>query len=115
MVYFGGNYTAQVQGSITKQARCEHCGSKFVYDVWALGSGSGKSAYFLDNQGAKNRSSERAHSDVVTKLESAAELARCPSCNKFQKNGVTLLRKTLAKTITRWIYIPLIISALISL
>lgn len=91
--YVGRRYTATVRGSRTKHVTCEGCGHRYQYQVESEGSGTGESAYFLNNEGAQQRARERAQASLDSRLERAREAVACPRCGLFQAYMVALLRQ----------------------
>jgi hypothetical protein len=50
-----------------------------------IGSGEGRSAYFLDNAGAQSRAHDAAIAEASENLNFAVRGAKCPACGKYNR------------------------------
>lgn len=91
-VYVRMHYSAVVNGSTYKKVDCEQCGRVFYYQMNRRAMGEGRSAYFLDNDGAQDRAHERAEQHLHMKLDKGCEPVRCPDCGWFQAQMVATIK-----------------------
>src|SRR5690242_9150309 len=68
IMYVGRRYTATVVGSVWKTICCEFCGLEWAYQLTRRAQGTGRSPYFLDNDGARQRASEEANNTLQRQL-----------------------------------------------
>lgn len=80
----GQTSTATVTGRMCKFCQCEGFTTEYVYVVERTAQGSGSSLLFLDNDGARNRASERAEKNLEAELEKAVDTVACPKCGWLQ-------------------------------
>jgi hypothetical protein len=75
---YGKRYTANLTGATLKPVRCEKCYVEYVYRMDRAGSGSGTSLLFLENQGARDRATQRAASELRGLLRWDCDAVPCP-------------------------------------
>jgi hypothetical protein len=85
-MYVGRKYTATVTGSVWRAVTCEHCRMQWAYKLTRKAEGTGRSPYFLDNNGASDRASEEAHASLQRALANDVDPVPCPRCQKYQAN-----------------------------
>ena len=83
MIYVGGRYTCTVRGSKVKAAQCVNCGCAYAYIQSATATGTGRSPYYLDNEGAQRRAGQNAENNLMSTL-AADRPAACPKCGWIQ-------------------------------
>jgi hypothetical protein len=93
MIYVGGRYTCTVSGSVWKEVQCHGCQCEYVYHLSRTGSGTGRSPYYADNEGAQRRAEESAVKNLQRKLQRDCDPVACPECGAYQANMVRLLRR----------------------
>jgi len=81
-MYAGRNYQAQVVMSESTRYQCMHCGFECDAMVTGIGEGSGRSPYFLDNDGARDRARMDASAGASNNMHYALRSAVCPKCGK---------------------------------
>ena len=65
MFFFARDYVTKAEGSVLKTVDCAHCGHQYVYEMKRKATGKGLSVYYLDNQGAQDRSQRDARVDLT--------------------------------------------------
>lgn len=97
-VYFSRRHTVMLEGSVWQPVACEHCELEWAFEVRCGGIGDGVSPYFLDDEGASKRASQRAEAnlahDVRLAREGVTRNVACPGCHRYQKEMVESLRRT---------------------
>ncbi|MFO0598506.1 MAG: hypothetical protein U0228_24585 [Myxococcaceae bacterium] len=83
-MYVGKRYTATVEGSVWKAVTCENCRLQWAYKLVRKAEGTGRSPYFLDNDGAADRASAEARQELQKKLENDVDAVSCPQCHHYQ-------------------------------
>lgn len=91
-VYFGRRYTSTVSRTVARQVRCENCRTVYGYQLTRRASGTGRSAYMLNNQGASRRAKERALAKLDAAIQNGVDLVPCPTCGCFQTDMIRLMR-----------------------
>ena len=81
-MYVGRRYEASVVTSEATRFSCMHCNYECDAMVTGIGEGQGRSAYFLDNDGARDRAQHDAAGDARANMHFALRGATCPSCKK---------------------------------
>jgi hypothetical protein len=85
-VYVGRRYTATVTGSVWKTVACEFCKLEWAYKMMRTAQGTGRSPYFLDNDGASQRAGDEARETLARKLDGDVDAVGCPKCNRLQSH-----------------------------
>jgi hypothetical protein len=93
MIYFGRRYTCTVNGSVWKNTQCEGCQCQYVYLMSRTGTGSGRSPYYMDNEGAQRRAQDAAVKNLQRRLDRDLDPVACPDCGLYQPAMVRLLRR----------------------
>lgn len=91
-VYFGRRYTSKVSWTVPRQVTCENCRTVYGYQITRRASGTGRSAYMLDNQGASRRAKEWALANLDAALQTAVDPMPCPTCGCFQAEMIRWMR-----------------------
>ena len=81
-MYAGRQYQAQVVTSESTRYVCMHCNFECDAMVTGIGDGTGRSPYFLDNAGARQRARDEAAVNARANMGWALRGARCPKCGK---------------------------------
>lgn len=87
-MYVGRRHIATVRLTDILAYTCKHCQYTGEAVVTAVGQGQGQSPFFLDNEGAAMRASERAELAGRENLKETIALASCPSCGKRDGSAV---------------------------
>jgi hypothetical protein len=61
---------------------CQHCKQVQSCHVFGSGTGTGKSAYFMDDEGAEARARARSARAAVRDGKQLIAIARCPNCSR---------------------------------
>src|SRR5262249_16507228 len=101
-MYFGRTFTVEAEADYWQVVVCEHCDLEWAFRVRCGGVGTGKSPYFLDHDGAK----ERAQKQALRALEEDRRAVRsglarnvgCPGCGRYQGEMVESLRRHYASS-----------------
>src|SRR5438309_799407 len=88
----GMRYTATVSGSVWKPLTCEFCKLDFAYRITRKATGTGRSALFLDNDGARARAGSYAYANLQRELEKSFEVVPCPKCGRYQAQMFSKLK-----------------------
>jgi hypothetical protein len=91
--YFYRTYTSTVSGSRIKRERCVGRSGVFEYEITRVAQGGGHSAFYLNNRGAAESATTRAHANLVRALDEAIEPVACPTCGIYQPDMVQILRE----------------------
>jgi len=73
-------FQSNALGSHAMPYRCAHCGHETVGHAYAAASGTGISAYGLDDDGAAQRAHRHASASASARAELLIRLAPCPRC-----------------------------------
>ncbi|HEX8914477.1 MAG TPA: hypothetical protein VF796_19165 [Humisphaera sp.] len=92
-VYIGLKYTSLEIGDTMRQVTCASCGDVYYYKLYRQGTGTGRSPYFIDQEGAADRASRQAAARLARKLATGCDPVPCPTCGRYQPEMVTLLRR----------------------
>ena len=87
------SYRAEMTGVVLKTVQCTNCSTDYVYQMERTATGGGTSLYMLDNQGASNRASSSAKSNLESALERGFDAVPCPSCGWYQDYMIPKLRR----------------------
>lgn len=93
MIYFENRITSTVLGKAMKDVTCEHCCGIYHYEYRVVGSGQGRSAYGLDDEGAVTRATKSAARSVQARLRGGFAPVACPACGWIQADMVADLRR----------------------
>ncbi len=87
-MYVGNQHTSTT--TVTKELdfQCSHCGTTSRVAVTGVGQGRGASPYFLDEDGAADRSHNRAQKAALKNVQETLKIARCPRCGKTNSEAV---------------------------
>ena len=88
LIYSGKTYSSTLIRTAIKDVACEKCQCRFTYEMVRRGTGSGHSAYHLDNKGAEARAVTKAADALVKILIEGDDIVACPSCGWFQQEMV---------------------------
>ncbi len=91
-MYVGRKHTTTSTAEKILTFRCPGCAKTARAAVVGIGQGQGNSAYFLDEDGAKERASSRAVSAADENAALTLSLARCPSCGRRNEKAITSLK-----------------------
>jgi hypothetical protein len=92
IVYVGLKYLQTLQGTTWKPVCCGHCGAQWAYKVARTAQGTGRSPYYLNNDGAQMRARYEAQENLRDELTMAVGIVACPRCGYYQAAMVQLLR-----------------------
>jgi hypothetical protein len=81
-VYLGNRYQIVSASTIAATFHCVHCSFESDVVVRAIGEGTGRSAYFLDNEGAQERARVEASAEVKKNVDVTLLLCPCPKCGR---------------------------------
>jgi hypothetical protein len=79
-------YTTTLRGRTPKLVRCEQCSFEYVYLLEMTVAGEGTSLFFVDNEGARQRSAAQAESALQQNLDQGCEVVPCPGCGLVQQH-----------------------------
>jgi hypothetical protein len=88
MLYVGKQVTAQEKDTQLREFQCRACRYTGEAVVVGVGQGTGNSAYFLDNQGARERAGVQAARAAEANVELTLSLAKCPRCGNRDEAAV---------------------------
>ena len=100
MFYAGREFTATAQQGRRLPFVCSHCGYRTEAMVLGRGIGSGRSHFFIDQEGAADDAVMKATRAANQNAELTIRLASCPRCKL--RDGAALMRFciwTIVKTI----------------
>jgi hypothetical protein len=92
-IYVGNRYEAAFRGYRWKSIRCRHCQLEWAYKMVCTADGEGRSPYFLDNDGAKQRAQQDALKNLDWVLDNGTWDVPCPQCGFYQPEMIDRLRK----------------------
>ncbi len=81
-MYVGRQHTAPVATVDNDRFVCIHCKYECDALVTGVGEGTGRSPYFLDNAGARDRARDEAVGEARSNMHWALAGATCPQCGK---------------------------------
>jgi hypothetical protein len=90
---YARTYTADLSGATLKPVRCEKCHVEYVYRMERVGSGSGTSLLFLENQGARDRATQQAANELRGRLWRECDAIPCPNCGWYQQAMFEAMRR----------------------
>jgi hypothetical protein len=90
---YAWRYTARISRATRKLVRCENCHVEYAYRMERVGSGSGTSLLFLDNQGAQDRATQQAANELSGLLWRECDAVPCPACGWYQQAMIDALRR----------------------
>ncbi len=85
-VYVGRRYTARVTGRAWKTVSCAFCKLDWAYEMTRTAEGTGRSPYYLDNEGARERASREAQGTLDRRLRTGVDVVWCPKCLRLQEH-----------------------------
>ncbi|MDX2360273.1 MAG: hypothetical protein QNK23_05680 [Crocinitomicaceae bacterium] len=88
-MYVGNQHTVTASLAQKVDFKCEHCGFEGTPNVTGVGQGKGNSAYFMDENGAKQRASSGAEKAALKNIAQTVKIAKCPKCHKRNSVNVT--------------------------
>jgi hypothetical protein len=80
-------YNHFLSGVTLKLVECEKCGTVYVYQMQRQVQGTGRSLYFLDNQGAQHRVRSEAEGALQKSLERDCDAVPCLNCGTYQQKS----------------------------
>lgn len=86
-------YQTTLRGRTSKFVQCEKCGFEYVYLLESTVTGAGTSSFFLDNDGARDRSAEHAAIALRQNLAEGCEVVPCPACGTVQQHMFSRARQ----------------------
>jgi hypothetical protein len=92
MLYFSSTFTQHVSAICWKPIRCDHCGHEWHVRLDISSTGSGTSAYMIDQIGAQRRARSSALLAASRAYDGAICKSPCPSCGRYQSRMVAWLR-----------------------
>jgi hypothetical protein len=108
-------YTTSLRGRVAKEVNCDQCGFDYVYFFERAVAARGTSLFFLDNKGAKERSSERAESYLQNQLDQGCAVIPCPECGAVQQHMLPIARHERYKWMRAAGIAALIVAGLVAL
>jgi hypothetical protein len=111
MFFFGRDYVTKAEGSVLKTVVCTYCGHEYVYEMKRKATGKGLSVYYLDNQGAQDRSQRDAQSRLDAFLRDSCDPVPCPQCGSYQPAMIQRMKrvrfKWIREAVPYWIFFSL--------
>jgi hypothetical protein len=86
-------YAATLEGSVTKDVTCEHCGHTYSYSMSRIVSGSEK-VLFSSSRGSE-KALKKARANLAKALETEHDDVPCPACMWHQSSHVAYARSRL--------------------
>src|SRR5437879_3095833 len=96
-VPIGTTHHCTVQGAVEKSELCEHCGTKFVYQLHRTATGQAVNLLWLDKKGAVETAREYAINTLQKRFDRDFEIVPCPRCGHVQNKMLRLLRSYMVK------------------
>lgn len=107
---YGRTYGATLRAKKLVIVRCQHCHCEYVYSMHLIGTGSGFSLLFSDNEGAEEEAVAEARRDLKRQVEEEIEMVACPDCGCYQPNMVAVAKR---RRLRRGLGIGLTVSILV--
>jgi hypothetical protein len=92
-VFFGTEFTQEVEVTARKTVHCEGCGADYAYLMSRVGSGRDCAPYGLGERRAAQAAHDKAAAAARQELECGCELVPCPECGLYQSAMVNEARR----------------------
>lgn len=93
VLYFGLSVTASSAGGTIAKVSCDKCQSEYYYELTRVGTSTGHSPYGIAISSLEETARERSKDELVSRLQSEAELVPCPNCGWINDELVTGFRR----------------------
>jgi hypothetical protein len=90
---YAKTYRTTLRGTIPKLVQCEQCAFEYVYMLEATAVGEGTSLFFLNSEGARQRSTAQAEALLQQNLNQGCEVVPCPACGTVQQHMLCRARQ----------------------